>query len=441
MDSLPPGQPPLAPPMRHPPLQSFGSRVAAICLVALLLRAAFIGYVPRQPDHVDDSYFYHGAGVSIAQGNGYRAPSTGALTAGWPPGYPFLLGGAYRAFTNSPWTAKWLNVILGVASVALLALAARRHFGPRAALLAAALLAAYPAHIYFTALVMTETLFAFLLTLAWYAVGGLAPSVRSAVVLGLLAGYATLVRGEALLLPLAYCAYWRAGQPSWRKPLILTAVAWLVLAAAVAPWTFRNYHVMGAFVPLNTYSSDALWAAHHEGAKGAFSYDFALAERYVKERPQQAELHFTAEERRIVLRFMRDHPIDELRLIPRKLLLLSQGDADVVSRWIQTTRGDGFLLSGIQLTWFRFVADFYYYALLSAAATGLWLAWRRDARPVAPLAFFAALLAVWLFMHGWLFFGESRYHLPLMPFLITLAAAGIDELWRAVALVRARAPG
>jgi hypothetical protein len=99
------------------------------------------------------------------------------------------------------------------------------------------------------------------------------------------------------------------------------------------------------------------------------------------------------------------------------------------------------LLSGIQLTWFSFVADFYYYALLSAAAAGLWLVWRRDDRPAAPLAFFAALLAAWIFMHGWLFFGESRYHLPLMPFVIVLAAAAIDQLWQAVSVARARAPG
>ncbi len=412
--------------------------------MALALRAAFVASVPRQPDHYDDSYFYHGAGVSIAEGQGYRSPYTESVTAMWPPGYPYVLGAAYKAFGHDDgWPAKWLNVALGAATAGLLGLAVRKNFGERAGLLAAAMLAAYPAHIYFGPLVMPETFFTFLLVAAYCALVYLPPTIRTAAILGIVGGAATLVRGEALLLLPAYAAYWMVHRRSPREALLLAAISGVALAACVAPWTYRNHRVMDAFIPVNTWSGEALWQGHHAGATGAYGYgDAELLEQVTRDLPpKEAEVEFASRQQRAALRFMRDHPLEELRLIPRKLLYLSQGDGDAVAFWFRVPRGEGFVMSEFQVAMLRFASDFYYYAILAAAGAGVALLWRRRerGRPDAPLAFIAALMAGWLVMHAWLFFGDPRYHLPLMPFLLILAAAAVDELWRAVSPARAAA--
>ncbi|MBI5284401.1 MAG: glycosyltransferase family 39 protein [Chloroflexi bacterium] len=407
--------------------------------MALALRAAFVAYVPRQPDHYDDSYFYHGAGVSIAEGKGYRSPYTKSLTAMWPPGYPYALGAVYKAFGHGDGrAAKWLNVALGTATVALLGLAVRKNFGERAGLLAAAMMAAYPAHIYFAPLVMPETLFTFLLVAAYWALVCLPATIRTAAILGIASGVATLVRGEALLLLPAYAAYWMVHRRSPREGLLLATVAGVALVASVAPWTYRNHRVMDAFIPVNTWSGEALWQGHHAGATGAYGYgDAELLEQVTRDfPPKEAEVEFASRQQRAALRFMRDHPLEELRLIPRKLLYLWQGDGDAVAFWYRVPRGDGLVMSEFQVAQLRFASDFYYYATLAAAGAGVALLWRRRGRPDAPLAFIAVLTAGWLVMHAWLFFGDPRYHLPLMPFLLILAAAAVDELWRALSLTR-----
>ena len=421
-----------------PTLRSFNSRLVAICLVALVLRVAFIAYVPRQPDHLDDSLWYHRTGVAISQGHGYRSPFTGALTAQWPPGYPFLLGGVYKAFGDSPAAAKGLNVVLGTASVGLLGLAARKHFADRSALIAAAMLAAYPAHIYFTPLIMTETLFTFLLVSSYFLVGRLRPSLRSAAALGVLAGLASLVRGEGLLFPIAYGAYWLAQCGSPRRSLLLAATSAIVMAACIAPWTYRNYHVMGAFVTIGTASNEALWLGHHEGASGAWAFgrDTLAPQPRAGVSATEIEVEITSRERDDALRFMRDHPVEELRLIPRKLLFLFLSDGVPVGSWFSVPRGDGVVLSSFQVTALTFAADFYYYAILCGAMVGAGLMWRRKRELGPPLAFFASVIGTWLVMHGWLFFGDPRYHLPLMPLLMVFAAAAVDEIWRALVRVR-----
>jgi 4-amino-4-deoxy-L-arabinose transferase-like glycosyltransferase len=282
-------------------------------------------------------------------------------------------------------------------------------------------------------MVMTEIPFTFLLVLAYFIIVHQPAVLRSAVILGVVAGAGILMRGEALLLPVAYGGYWLLQRRSVRRAVILTIVSGLVAAACVGPWTYRNYRVMDAFVPINTSASDALWTGHYAGATGGITFDHLklTPEEEAGLGPKKAEVESSARRQSAVLRFMRDHPVDEFELIPRKLLYLFSGDANTMT-WVQAPTSGGAVLSAIQVQLFGVAADFYYYTLLSASLVGAVLAWRRRQRPAAALAFIAGIAAMFLFMHGWLTYGDARYRLPMMPFLIALAAVGIGDVWQAV---------
>jgi hypothetical protein len=199
----------------------------------------------------------------------------------------------------------------------------------------------------------------------------------------------------------------------------------------VGTWTYRNYEVMGAFVPVTTYSSEALWQGHNAGATGFLRPIDAQLQKQLADQlpPKDAEVEFASRQQKAALRFIRDHPLTELRLIPPKLLFFLEGDGVTVQFWFHTP-ADASALSETQFRALRFISDLYYYCLLAASVVGMLFVGRNRARRDAPFTFLTTVLGLWLLMHGWLFFGDPRYHLPLMALLMVPAAAVVDELWR-----------
>ena len=83
-----------------------------------------------------------------------------------PPVYPLVIRGVYAVFGRHYAPVIALQLLIGIATVGLVYWLARLFLTTRAALAAALLLAIDPASIVFTNQLLTETLFAFLLTLA-----------------------------------------------------------------------------------------------------------------------------------------------------------------------------------------------------------------------------------------------------------------------------------
>ncbi len=88
--------------------------LGAILLLALALRLAWIAYAHPNPNdgRFDDTLFYDHAAQSLAAGKGYLG-FFDAQTAGWPPGYPLLLAGIYKAFGHGFLLPRLLNVSRG----------------------------------------------------------------------------------------------------------------------------------------------------------------------------------------------------------------------------------------------------------------------------------------------------------------------------------------
>lgn len=63
---------------------------------------------------------------------------------------------------------------------------------------------------------------------------------RPLVAAGVVIGYATLIRGQAALIPLVALPLWLRSMPPGRAALRVAAVGALALLV-VLPWTIRNY--------------------------------------------------------------------------------------------------------------------------------------------------------------------------------------------------------
>jgi len=166
----------------------------------------------------------------------------------------------------------WAQVALGALLVPVVGRAAAHAFGPRAAILAAALTAFYPELVWYSAHYWSETVF---LLLLWGAIeralaADAAASWRTAAVAGVLFGLATLTRELSLyLVPLValwMARPWAVGANAAgtkivlsRKRLVAAGALALATVLTVAPWTLRNALVFRAFIPVSTMGGLNLW--------------------------------------------------------------------------------------------------------------------------------------------------------------------------------------
>ena len=109
-------------------------------------------------------------------------------------------------------------------------------------MLAALLLALSPGHAYFSTLVMAEVLFAFVFLavvalLVWWTIDAERASWVRLLTLGVATGCLTLVRVEAVFLPVAFAVLWKVALPGWRPALRYSAIFALGFVLALTPWT------------------------------------------------------------------------------------------------------------------------------------------------------------------------------------------------------------
>jgi 4-amino-4-deoxy-L-arabinose transferase-like glycosyltransferase len=399
----------------------------ALILVALGLR---VGYVAVTPEYriVHDARDYDVHARSVAQGDGFSERLTGKPTAFRPPGYVYLLGGAYRLFgaQSEPdriRVARALGAILGTLGVGLLGMLAYQLWGARAGVIALALAAVYVPSIVVGAAIMSEQMFVVLMLAA------LATAIhqrssphpyRLALVVGVLAGLAVLTRtnGLILLAPLAF-AVRPAPRRSWRSlgpPLALVAVA----LATVAPWTIRNAVELRAFVPGTTQLGWALAGTYNSDAReDRVNPASWRAVRRVSDYRPIARLYRTTPEavmeqrlRRASLEFIAEHPgyvatvayWNTRRLLDLASWQWSRHTASTVSV------GPGWSDAGVICFWL-------FAALALAGMT------RRAAREVPAFVWAVPLV---MYLSVVLLAAETpRYRAPLDPFVILLAALAL----------------
>lgn len=397
-------------------------------LLALALRLVWIAYADTEPTFEDDTGRYDFWGQRFADGKDMVNYVSGEPTAFGAPGYPLALGGLYFVVGHSVLAAQVLNAFLGAATAILVCALGLRVASRPAAFLAALLVAAFPSQVFFSSLLMTEMLYTALLVLALLLVVWEADAGRQRwpllVLLGLVLGYGALVRGEALLLPLAFLVYWAAVHRGWRPALRKTVVVGVVMAAVIAPWTARNAVQMGAPLLLTSHGGVTLWVGHHEGADGRFQFADELVSRYPDLTTTEREVRINNDGFRESVEFALNHPLKEVELFGRKLFWMFWQDEEAI-RWNEA-HGTHPLPDRTVRRALLALSDAYYFAVLGLFVIGLalWFSWRYPARLLLVLT-----LAYWTLAHV-VFIGDARYHFPIMVLVAIVAAVPLAAAWQ-----------
>ncbi|MCI0889494.1 MAG: glycosyltransferase family 39 protein [Chloroflexi bacterium] len=408
--------------------------LVAILALAFVLRLVWVLYAMREPQGVHDPIFYWGYGQAIAAGIGYQLPAVGSIGAGptayYPIGYSAALGAVFALVTHTPipdnleLTAGFFQIVLGVATVAFVYELGRRLFNSAVGLLAAAWLAVFPNLIFHTAAFLTETLFMFivmaaLLVLLAHDWRERPPSLARLALFGVLLGASALVRPIALLfLPLVPIV-WLVARFGWQRALLDASAVLIVAAAVIAPWSIRNFIRMDSPVIISTNLGDNLCIGHHERAPGHFALPLTCFPPDANADIDRAEFEVRRNNDNIekAVRYALGHPVAELKLLSRKAYHLWEHDHDGL-RAVESYGDDPFMNDTLRTALER-TSDVFFFVTISIGGLGLAGLLLRPFDP-RRLYFLLALLA--LAGIPLVFFGDARFHVPVMPLLVVPAA-------------------
>jgi hypothetical protein len=412
--------------------------------VAALLRVAYALDAPRLPfvaAPLFDSAVYDRQAQAILAGDFGNATllAFGPLT-GW-----------FLAATGT--LAVPLQLMMGLATAALVERLARSLAGARAGLAALALYVAYGLPLFYETKWMSETLGLFFLT-ASLVVGaaGDAPVSEPAAAprsprdvalrhlfAGVLLGFATLARASlVVVLPFALVAPLVATAPraaEFRRGLLRAGALGLGLALVLGANGAWNLRHAGRFVPVILVSDTAARASSHDWRGSLEVFGRGGEPPSAWDVVRQAEVSLGRRARPPApTAGVREAPgsahgidlVGVARGAPRKLLALF-GDIETsfdygyygerleirALGWLPGSMGTNFLL-----------------ALLGALLLARRGDWRRLVA-IAPVPLGVALTFV-------LFHPSSRYRLPLVPVVVALAGVGAIALWDAVRSARGR---
>ncbi len=400
----------------------------------IALRLAFaLGYWVDKPlTHDEHEYLMLGGNIAAGRGFAHLNPDGSPVPGehfGRAPLYPLFLAGVIRLtlFRRGPdsvatppagteagpappaWPApevlravRVLQSCLGGVVVWLIAWLANRAAGPKAAVAAAVLAAAYPPLVWTPAYIWSES---------WFSVFALACAgvlmverPRAGVGAGALAGLAVLTR-PAMLFFLPLAAAWLCWRRRWREAAMFV----LACAVVVAPWTLRNAHEYGRFVLVASEGGVTFWTGNHPlaGGEGDLAANPDLKRANVALRAQHPGLTPEALEPiyyQEAFRFIREQPGAWMRLLLRKVF------------YTIVPIGPSYRLHSAR---YFGASALSYLAVLPFALMGLSALWRRGRLPVPLL-----LLAASSILVGVIFFPQERFRIPVVdPALLVTAAS------------------
>lgn len=388
-------------------LQTHPRRLILVLLVGLSLRVAFISL--HQRPLISDEKEYDQLALNLSSKASYEL--NGSINAYRPVGYPAFVSLVYLTVGHHTLLVKLIQALvdIGTAFLIYLLLAA---YPERIRILGAALWAFYVPAILYANFLMSESVYAFLLTLsALVLVRAPGDGVRSAILLGILFGMQILIKPGAYIflfvLPLVFIKLrW-----SSRRVYILAAA----IAFTLAPWLLRNYVAFG-HLSLTSNGGINLLIGNNPNSTGAYGINFDSGVLH------NSEDEFDADQRayRSAIEYITSNPgtffVNAARKIGR--LFESEGGLlvwtfhdnpeDTQTRYATKYSSIPILLIAVVNLPYAMILLTSIFGFLSCQRVKTW--W-------AALILFGG----WIVLHA-VFFGGGRFHFPVMP-LITLFAS------------------
>ncbi len=398
----------------------------AILVFALLVRVGAMVALHTWSFHTEREFGYETGEIAyaLANGQGFSWPQTwrpvgpgGRLekrirpepTTWEAPVYPIIIATAFWSLGSYSAKAavalELFQVFLSLLGCYLLFRLGKTLFNAPAGLLAAFILAIYPTAIHFS---VQKTEYSILLVVLALSMMNLTlelaerPGIGKSLVLGILAGVATLVNPVIMAFyPFGLAWFVARSRDGWRKSVKYAVAIVACCAALMTPWLVRNYLVFDRFVFLRpNFTQELVHSNFPEKTVVAQAANSAPIND-----GQSSALY--------------DHAAKNL-VLQNKLRFLTSSARRAVDYWFRLE-----FMGGLK---YKVILGTAYYSMLILGFIGIWLARRRYQAELLILFLLAMPLPFYM---TWAVVG--RYRFPVEPILILFASNTVTLLaWRLI---------
>jgi hypothetical protein len=197
---------------------------------------------------------YHELARALARGEPFG-------TTDVPWGYAYFVAALYALFGERPWLPVVVQVLANAAVPLLLYHLVQPLVGKRTAALASLLVGVFSFNTIYASIQASDAICTvlFIASLLSFARGYTTGRTSHFVLSGILTGLVPQFRPNMILFPFVMAATFVAIAPRSRRTLLHAFVFIAVVAAALAPWTIRNYRLTGMLLPTSTHGGVQLW--------------------------------------------------------------------------------------------------------------------------------------------------------------------------------------
>ncbi len=360
------------------------------------------------------------------------------------PLYPYLLAFLYFITDASIFWAKFLQILICGLTAAFIFKIGRSLFNETVGVISGFAYALYGTLVFYEAMFLIPVLFLFFLVWGMYRLieNQDSTSLKSWAVTGLIFGLAAITRPNIIIVVpfLALWLFFKQRQPSldWKTAIRPALVLVAGMFLAIAPVTIRNYAVTGDLILISSQGGINLYLGNNEVADGltmlmpevelnqSITWDMfipvtsAAAEKELGRKLTDAEVSSFWTGKAVT--FVFNNPTEFLGLVWKKSVYLLSGfeNSDASDIYYQRNKSGLYSL----LVWDNIIS-FPFGLLLPLVFLSLFVL-RHDFKKLMPLYIFilAYIPSIVLFLVS------ARHRLPLVPFLIVIAGAGVYTLFK-----------
>lgn len=357
-------------------------------------------------------------------------------TSFWDPLYIYIYAGFKAANLGSPIFLRLLNALFGTLTVLVAWKLGLLLAGKRTAFLLGLAIALYPYYIYYTAIIMPETLN--MLLLGSVMLGCVYATVKPGIVRGLLLGAAVallaLTRSNIIVFfpfLLLYLLLAHRKTTLFSKRLLSVLAAVIAFSAVMAPWVMRNYTVHSRFILMPQRTGINLWMRNHPRV---MEPELAAAGQSI---PQDMLSNLKKTD---LLEFPTDAPKDEF--------IRNQVFNSRMTEFLSANPGYFAYMSWLRLGDFLAVVGpgerslaamlggwLSYGIAIPLAIAGIWISRRK----LRELWIFHLLIAYYVVSHA-LMHGGIQYRLPIDQFILLFAVLALVHFWERIRKLPSESP-
>lgn len=347
----------------------------------------------------EDAVEYDKIGWNIAQGRGFSLDGK-SPTAIRGPIYPYFLAAIYFIFGHNYSAIFVIQILMHVVNCFLIFLIAREAYNETSGIIAAFLYAFYPGFIFYTGLILSETLTILLLQCSILVlVKGLNDhAIKLVGISGMVLGLSTLCRPTTILYPVFLSVILMIFKNT--RHLVRYGLSFMIaMILTLTPWIIRNYVEFGKFIPVSVFSGYNLLLGSISQDNQTFDIN-AFKNNYWTDPIEMDREAFHQGWENII-----SNPVDYILMMPQKLIhfLLPEGMAII---------GSSHTLQGVTLIAFQLI-------ILAFALIGSF----REKVSEKTLIFIS--LSIYFGLVHIIFISTPRFNLPIMPYVLILASIGM----------------